>query len=151
LLQPARESRFWFILQQEHAGRERGHDDVGDRIQRAERSFLEGPVGQARAAKGAGQRWFQVELPPVEATRTLDSMLFGDVVTRNRNGSGQGALLSAIEREGWELFQAGFVHDPATARDSGTVGVYLFRATSDGLRTDEPWIDAVLDALHHDA
>lgn len=130
-------------------------------IGRAKRAFLAGPAGQARIAKEAGQRYYQIEMPVVETTRTIGSMLFGDVTTRDRRGTGQGALLTVIEEEGWELVQAGFVfHETGqvsrdkflstgqSIRTTGqTFGVYLFRATMEPARTDQPWVEAVTGAF----
>jgi hypothetical protein len=127
-------------------------------LQAAERAFWASPAGQARVAKRNGQRWYQVEMPIVETTRTIGSLLFGDVATTDRRGTGQGALITAIEDEGWELFQAGFVfHETGqVSRDkflsSGqsiqttghTFGVYLFRSTTEPPRQDEPWVEAVM-------
>lgn len=146
--------------QQAEQDRKKADERLGKAILKAERAFWQSAAGQARMAKQNGQRWYQVEMPVVETTRTLNSMLFGDVDTKNRRGTGQGALISAIEEEGWELFQAGFVfHETGqVSRDkllsSGqsikttgqTFGIYLFRATSEAARIDEPWVDAVVQA-----
>jgi len=143
--------------------RQRGAEsrEVEHRVAEAKRHFLASPAGLARTAKRDGQRWFQIEMPVIETTRTASSMLFGEVATRHRHGTGQGAVLTAIESEGWELFQAGFVfHETGqVSRDkllsSGqstqttgvTMGVYLFKATDASARDDEPWVAAVHEAL----
>ncbi|MFL5819027.1 MAG: DUF2510 domain-containing protein [Conexibacter sp.] len=146
--------------QQAEQDRKKAEERLGKAILKAERAFWQSAAGQARMAKRNGQRWYQVEMPVVETTRTLNSMLFGDVDTKNRRGTGQGALISAIEEEGWELFEAGFVfHETGqVSRDkllsSGqsikttgqTFGIYLFRATSEAAREDEPWVEAVVQA-----
>jgi hypothetical protein len=130
------------------------------RLKDAEGSFWASPVGLARSAKAAGQRWFQVDMPLVDTNRTVGSVVFGDPIVKHRAGSGQGALITAIEDEGWELFQAGFVfHETGqvsrdkllssgqTVQTTGrTFGVYLFRATDAVTRTDSPWVDAIVAA-----
>lgn len=141
---------------QEHAAR---RADAAQRAQleQAEQAFWASPRGQSRAAKAAGQRYFQIEIPLALTARTFGSMLLGDVATTERRFAGQGAVLTEIEEEGWQLFQAGFVFQEtgAVSRDkflsSGqsvqttghTAGVYLFRATDEPARTDRPWIGAL--------
>ncbi len=139
------------------ARRAKADEQTARAIEKAKRTFLASPAGQARIAKEAGQRYYQIEMPVLETTRTITSLLFGDVETRDRRGTGQGALLTVIEDEGWELVQSGFVfHETGqisrdkflssgqAIRTTGhTFGVYLFRATDARPRTDEPWVDAV--------
>lgn len=141
--------------------RENAQHEMQRRIGKAREHFLGSPAGLARAAKLDGDRWYQIEMPIIDTRRTLSSMLYGEITTKRRSSSGQGAVITAIEAEGWELFQAGFVFEEtgAVSRDkflsSGqtvqttgtTMGVYLFKATDAPARDDEPWIEAVRDAI----
>jgi hypothetical protein len=120
----------------------------------AARAFWQSAQGRARTAKTDGQTLFQLMLPLASTSRAWNSLLFGDVATTTRNRPEQGAVLTQIESEGWELLQAGYVFQEtgAVSRDkflsSGqevqttgdTQGVYLFRATSAAPREDTPWI-----------
>lgn len=133
-------------------------------LAQAEEAFWESPRGQARAAKLAGQRWFQIDLPIEETGRPWDSWLLWvwDVETSARRAGEQGLTLTEIEDEGWELVNAGWVAQEAGAvtRDkflwsgrsikiTGLIfGVYLFKATEADALQDEPWVRAVdeLDA-----
>ncbi len=116
-----------------------------------EAKFWAAPYGQARSAKLARDRFFQIEIP-LDSTRHTGHM--GDISVSARKHSGQGRTLTDIEAEGWELIQAGFVFKETgqISRDkflsSGqqvnttgeTWGVYLFRATDAPARTDEVWL-----------
>lgn len=108
----------------------------------AEDTFAKSPPGKARRARTAGQRYFQVELDIENVDRTGLAKLGHEMTTAVRSTSdGVGAMLTAIEDEGWELVTAGFTFRPthAASRDKAlvsgqqiaisgqTVGVYLFR------------------------
>jgi|ERR671919_517842 hypothetical protein len=104
--------------------------------QRAEAEWWKTPPGQARAAKLAGRRFFQVQMPIEWTTRVP---LLDVHHTSRQDASG---LLEAIEAEGWTLMDVGYVFQPtgSVSRDkllstgqteqiAGViVGVYLFRA-----------------------
>lgn len=120
---------------------------------RAEQAFYASPAGQARLAKQSGQTYFQIEMPVVDTSRTVTSLVSGDHTTKTRRPAGQGAVLTEIETEGWKLHTAGFVfHETGqVSRDklmsSGqtvattgqTIGIYLFAATAEPARDDEVW------------
>jgi hypothetical protein len=108
-------------------------------------AFDASPPGQARIAKQAGQRFFQVLIPIENVDRTILAKLSHEMDTRVKDTSDVvGALLTAIEDEGWEFVEAGWVfrQTGSASRDkflaSGqkiavmgdTLGVYLFRARS---------------------
>jgi len=123
-------------------------------IAKAKAQFLNSPGGKARSAKSSGQRYFQIELPLSETGRTWRSMSFGDVETKTTHSGGQGAVLTEIEDEGWQLIHAGFVFQEtgqvsrdkflssgqSTQTTGQTFGVYLFKATDAEPRRDEPWL-----------
>jgi hypothetical protein len=134
------------------AARER--DGQRKALEAAATAFWQSAQGRARTAKHDGQTFFQLMLPLASTSRSWNSLLFGDVATTTRNRPEQGAVLTQIESEGWELFQAGFVFQEtgAVSRDkllsSGqsvqttgdTQGVYLFRVTGAAPRVDTPWV-----------
>jgi hypothetical protein len=124
-----------------------------DRLGQLETRFWESPYGQARSAKIAGKRYFQIELQ-LDATRQTNySRVVIDAAGRTQRYGGQGTVLSNIEKEGWELIHAGFVfkEEGQVSRDKllssgqqvatwgATYGVYLFRTTDKRARTDEYW------------
>jgi hypothetical protein len=125
--------------------------------------FDKSPRGQARAAKLAGDRYFQFELV-LEQNARLWGMT-GSIGTTQKRHGGFGALLTEIEAEGWALVQAGwlFRQTGAISRDkllsSGqqvategkTVGVYLFTVTDTPALTDQPWLDASDDGVARSA
>lgn len=110
--------------------------------QRAEEDYLRSPAGRARAARDAGDRFFQISLPITETERTWISALSGDVSTKSRGGASGMHLLEQIEQEGWRLENVGYVFEEtgSISRDkflsSGQVeqvtgrivAIYLFRA-----------------------
>ena len=133
---------------------ERQERERREAVARRRSEFWNSPRGRARRAKLSGERYFQVELDVAETARTWRSKTFGDVETATQTASGHGAVLTDIEEEGWELFQAGFVFQEtgAVSRDkllsSGqsvqttgrVVGIYLFKADSSQPRSDPGWI-----------
>jgi hypothetical protein len=135
------------------AAEAKASEAAAKRIDEQEEKFWASPYGQARSAKLAGDRYFQVEMP-LDSTRHRP-MAIGDISVRAQRHSGQGSILTAIEREGWKLMQAGFVFKETgqISRDkflsSGqqvnttgeTWGIYLFHATDDAARTDEVWLN----------
>ena len=123
-------------------------------LQKRRQEFWASPTGKARRAKAAGQRYFQVELDVDETARTSSSLMFGDVATETSRSGGQGAVLTDIEDEGWDLVTAGWVFQEtgAVSRDKflstgqsvkttgRTIGIYLFRADSSQPRTEPEWV-----------
>jgi hypothetical protein len=126
---------------EKHVQKER---EAEERLRAAEKAaFDASPPGQARLAKKAGQRFFQTVIPIENVDRTLLAKFSHEMQTRVKDTSDVvGALLTAIEAEGWELFQAGYVfrETGGASRDkflaSGqqiavmgdTLGIYLFRS-----------------------
>ena len=119
------------------------HEQEQKRLAAERAAFDASPPGQARLAKQAGQRFFQVVLPIENVDRDWFSKLAHEMNTRVKDTSDVvGALLTAIEDEGWELIQAGYVfrETGGATRDkflaSGqqvavvgdTLGIYLFKA-----------------------
>jgi Protein of unknown function (DUF2510) len=108
----------------------------------AEAAFNASPIGRARAAKSAGQRFFQVVIPIENVNRGALDYLVHTMNTLVTAGDEVGPMLTAIEDEGWELISSGFFfrQTGAASRDkmlaSGqqiavlgdSCGVYLFRA-----------------------
>lgn len=105
-------------------------------------AFDASPPGQARLAKEAGHRFFQTVIPIENVDRTALAKFSHEMQTRVKDTSDVvGALLTAIEEEGWELIEAGYVfrQTGGASRDkflaSGqqiavmgdTLGVYLFK------------------------
>lgn len=114
------------------------------RLAAEEAAFNASPPGQARVAKESGQRFFQIVLPIENLDRTWIAKFAHEMDTRVKDTSDVvGAVLTAVEDEGWELIQAGYVfrETGGASRDkflaSGqqiavmgdTLGVYLFKAS----------------------
>jgi hypothetical protein len=112
------------------------------RLAAEEAAFNASPPGQARIAKQSGQRFFQIVMPIENVDRTWTAKLSHEMHTRVKDTSDVvGAILTAVEDEGWELIQAGYVfrETGGASRDkflaSGqqiavlgdTLGVYLFK------------------------
>lgn len=113
-----------------------------NRLAQDQAAFNASPPGQARLAKQAGQRFFQLILPIENVDRTWLAKFSHEMTTRVRDtGDIVGASLTAVADEGWELVTAGYVfrQTGGASRDkflaSGqqiavigdTLGVYLFR------------------------
>jgi len=110
---------------------------------KAEKEFAESPVGRARAAATAGDRFFQVAIPLSETERTFGGVIGGDKNAIKTTGRDHHEALAAIEDEGWHLEHAGYIFQETgsvsrdkflssgqTASVTGRVlGVYLFRST----------------------
>jgi hypothetical protein len=109
-------------------------------LQKAHQAFLKSPAGLARAARQAGQGFFEIEMTLHQSTgiTVLDAKSPKDAT----NGQARGDALTSIEAEGWRLENVGyvFVETGGKTRDmmigSGEVhdvighvaGIYLFRA-----------------------
>jgi hypothetical protein len=123
------------------------------RLHDNETRFWATPYGQARAAKQAGERYFQIELQLDSSEQTAWSKAVADRRGKTQHYSGQATILTNIEKEGWELMHAGFVFKETgqVSRDKllssgqqvstwgSTFGVYLFRATNEPARIDDYW------------
>lgn len=105
----------------------------------AKKKENEPPAAQARAAKLAGARLFQLSLPLSQTTgRTVTMMGTYASTTTTRHAS----ILDSIEAEGWRLEHAAYVYrvTGSVSRDkflsSGQqeavhgeiIGIYIFRA-----------------------
>jgi hypothetical protein len=104
---------------------------------RARREFLASPVGQAMAAKEAGERFLELQL---EVGRTTGVAEFGSV-TKQGSVSSSAAVLAQVEDVGWRLEHASyffvvtaqtstekmFLSGQNTAVEGVTMGAYLFR------------------------
>lgn len=112
---------------------------------KAEEEFRQSPLGQARAAREAGNRFFELVLPVSETSKAWfgdPGMLGAPTATRTIQKQ-QGHVIEVVESEGWKLEHVGYVFQPTgtMSRDrllaSGQVesimgqivGIYLFRAT----------------------
>lgn len=124
-----------------------------EKLYRRRDEYFASPWGQARNAKLSGLKYFQIELPIDSTYQTGYSKAVANVKAAMRSHGGQGAALTYIEMEGRELVQAGFVFKESgqVSRDKflssgqqvmttgATYGIYLFKATDEPARTDEPW------------
>ena len=113
--------------------------------EKAETEFNEGPVGKAREAFTDGQLFYQTSFDLEQVGRNIVNILGHEMNTRIKNiGDPVGATLSSIDKEGWELIEAGYVFRQ-TRQDSRdkfvasgqqiaitgqTVGIYLFKRKS---------------------
>lgn len=108
--------------------------------------------GQARAAKAAGQRYFQVVLSLNQVYQVWSIKVFADP-SRTTDYGDQGAILTDVAEEGWKL-----IHTSATSVAMGSVTksrivgfgedttvrggvfvVYVFEATDEPAKTDRLW------------
>jgi hypothetical protein len=107
---------------------------------RAREARLATPVGSATAAKEAGERFLELQLP---VGGHIGQASWG-MATGSRTVSSSAAVLGQIEEVGWRLEHASyffmvtgesstdrfFLTGQETAVSGQTVGVYLFRNTS---------------------
>lgn len=107
---------------------------------RAEAEFAASPAGQARAAKAAGMRIFQIDVPLSE-TKGYTVAMVGAFANSTKTQD-YSNLIQSIEEEGWSLEHVGYVYriTGSESRDkfmasgqqeavSGEiVGIYLFRS-----------------------
>lgn len=121
------------------------------KLKKLEDLFWNAPFGQARAAKIAGEKYFQIELALDSSVRSTG--ILTSIGTTTRQYTGHGRTISDIEAEGWELIHAGFVFKETgqvsrnkflttgqQVNTTGlTVGIYLFRATDAPARNDPVW------------
>jgi len=105
--------------------------------------FAKTPAGQARAARSAGSRTFQLSLPLSETTGHIEVMTRAYATTTSTQHS---TTIDSVEAEGWRLEHAGYVYrvTGSVSRDkflsSGQqeavngeiVGIYIFRVAEVG-------------------
>jgi hypothetical protein len=106
--------------------------------------FAKTPAGQARAARAAGTRTFQLSLPLSQTTGHTVAMMGAFATTTSAQHA---STIDSVEAEGWRLEHAGYVYrvTGSVSRDkflaSGQqeavhgeiVGVYIFRVTETGV------------------
>lgn len=121
--------------------KQKADDAAAKDAQRARQAFLATPIGQATAAKEAGQGFFEIQLSVGSSQR--DSTIFGGNNFAHAQSKTQthAGTLSAIERIGWKLENVGYIFivtgessrdkflasGQQTAVSGQTVGIYLFR------------------------
>lgn len=106
--------------------------------QKREKEFVKSPAGKARQAYQDGQKYFQTTFDIEQVGKYFYSG--ADSVRIKEPEEPAGAILSAIEKEGWQLIQTGYVFRQTSQNSveklsSGerteiqgqTVGIYLFR------------------------
>jgi hypothetical protein len=114
------------------------------RAAEAEAAFRATPRGRARAAREAGDGFFEYSGSLAETKRTAMAIMGGDSTAsgQKRRETSHTDVLSQIEAEGWKLDHVGYLFEPTgtvsrdkmfssgqTATTTGKiVGVYLFRA-----------------------
>ncbi len=113
---------------------------LAEQAEKERQEFLASPVGQARTAHEAGDKFFQFAAPITETKRTAMAVLGGSKDMK-KSETTHGDVLGEIEKEGWQLEDVGYVFEQTgsvsrdkfassgqTASVSGNlVGVYLFR------------------------
>jgi len=128
----AREAR-----RREEADRREAERRAAEERRKAE-EFAKTPAGQARAARAAGAKLFQISLPLSQTTGQTVAMMTAFATTTTTEHA---TTLDSIEAEGWRLEHAGYVYriTGSVSRDkflsSGQqeamhgeiVGIYLFR------------------------
>ena len=116
--------------------------------------FTRSVRGQARAAKAADQRYFQVILG-INQTYQVWSIKTQVDQSRTADYGDQGAVLTDVAEEGWRLIHtsATFVElgsitksriigfGEATTLRGGVFVVYVFEATDEPAKTDRLWAE----------
>lgn len=131
-----------FFNQSEEEKIKREEDKSRKAAAKEEAEFNASPVGKARQAHKDGLKYYQAQFDLEEVGRNALNILSHSMDTRIKaTADPVGAVLTAIEKEGWQLVQAGFTYRQThqDSRDkflaSGqqvaitgqTVGLYLFR------------------------
>lgn len=120
--------------------RKKLHQDEKNR-KAAESEFNDSPVGKARAAKEAGAKIFQIDMPLSQSKGYTMAML--GAYSYKSKTKDYSNLIQAIEEEGWRLEHVSYVFrwTGSESRDkflasgqqesvSGEIiGIYIFRAT----------------------
>lgn len=113
-----------------------------DEARHKEAEFAASPAGQARAAKTAGMKIFQIDVP-LSQTKGVTVAMVGAFAHSSKTIN-YANVIQSIEEEGWHLDQVGYVYriTGSESRDkflasgqqeavSGEiVGIYIFRANS---------------------
>jgi len=123
---------------EERAKKERKQREKEKR--KREAAFAKTPAGQARAAKAAGMKIFQIDIP-LSKTKASTVAMVG-AFAHSTKIEDYSSTIQAIENEGWHLDNVGYVYriTGSESRDkflsscqqeavSGEiVGIYIFRA-----------------------
>jgi len=111
-----------------------------EKKRKLEEAFAKTPAGKARAAKAAGMKIFQIDIP-LSKTEAYTVAMIG-AFSKSANIQDYAGTIQAIEDEGWRLDHVGYVYriTGSQSRDkflasgqqeavSGEiVGIYIFRA-----------------------
>lgn len=125
---------------EEKAKKERRRAEEAVRL--AEAEFAASPAGQARSAKAAGMKIFQIDVP-LSKTRGQTIAMVGAFAHSSKTAN-YANIIQSIEEEGWRLDHVGYVYrvTGSESRDkfmasgqqeavSGEIiGIYIFRATA---------------------
>jgi hypothetical protein len=123
---------------EERADRARRQTEELQRIR--EKEFAASPPGRARAAKTAGSKIFQIDVPLSQTTGRTEAMV--GAFANSTETLDCSNVIQSIEEEGWRLEHVGYVYriTGSVSRDkflasgqqeavSGEiVGIYIFRA-----------------------
>lgn len=118
--------------------RRRAENLRAEERRRAE-EFAKTPAGQARAARTAGARTFQLSLPLSQTKGVTVPMVGGTYA--NTKSTQHASIIDSVEAEGWKLEHAGYVYQVSGSVTSKSllasglqeavhgeiVGVYIFR------------------------
>lgn len=125
---------------EEKAEKERRRAEEAARL--AEAEFAASPAGQARSAKAAGMKIFQIDVP-LSKTKGQTVAMVGAFAHSSKTVN-YANIIQSIEDEGWRLDHVGYVYrvTGSESRDkfmasgqqeavSGEIiGIYIFRATA---------------------
>ncbi|MGN6280736.1 hypothetical protein [Frateuria sp.] len=125
---------------EEKAEKERRRAEEAARL--AEAEFAASPAGQARFAKAAGMKIFQIDVP-LSKTKGQTVAMVGAFAHSSKTVN-YANIIQSIEDEGWRLDHVGYVYrvTGSESRDkfmasgqqeavSGEIiGIYIFRATA---------------------
>ena len=118
---------------------------------RTEEEFADSPAGKARAAREAGAKLFQLDLP-LSKTKPIVVPMIG-AFTRAKKIREYVSMFDAIEAEGWQLEHAGYVYrlrgsqsrdkffmsGKQEAMEGEIIGIYIFRVVDDlSFRNESP-------------
>jgi hypothetical protein len=125
---------------EERAAKEKKRREEEQR--RLDEDFAASPAGQARAAKAAGMKIFQIDVP-LSKTKGHTVAMIG-AFAHSSQTLNYASVIQSIEDEGWHLEHVGYVYriTGSVSRDkfipsgqqeavSGEiVGIYIFRASA---------------------
>lgn len=131
---------FFSSTPEERAEKEK--KQLAEELRRADAAFAMSPAGQARAAKAAGMKIFQIDVP-LSKTKSIVIAMTGAFTDKSATKD-YSSTIQSIEDEGWRLEHVGYIYriTGSESRDkfmasgqqeaiSGeVVGIYLFRATA---------------------